>query len=109
MRFLVDAQLPPALARWFIEAGHQAEHVEDVGLRDAEDSALWRYAMETQAILLTKDEDFAERARKSRTAPVIVWLRVGNISNHALRQWLTPQLAQIIDWIQQGVRVVEIR
>jgi hypothetical protein len=46
MRFLVDAQLPPALGRWLAEAGHEAKHVEDVGLRDAEDSPIWRYALE---------------------------------------------------------------
>jgi predicted nuclease of predicted toxin-antitoxin system len=32
MRFLVDAQLPPALARWLAEKGHDARHVADVGL-----------------------------------------------------------------------------
>ena len=31
MKFIVDAQLPPALARWLCEQGHQAEHVQDVG------------------------------------------------------------------------------
>ncbi len=32
MRFLIDAQLPPALAR--LEAGgYEAEHVADIGLR----------------------------------------------------------------------------
>ncbi len=29
MRFLVDAQLPPALARWLAANGHAAEHVAD--------------------------------------------------------------------------------
>jgi predicted nuclease of predicted toxin-antitoxin system len=40
VKFLVDAQLPPALARWLREAGHEAEHVEDVGLREGSDSAI---------------------------------------------------------------------
>jgi predicted nuclease of predicted toxin-antitoxin system len=43
------------------------------------------------------------------TAPVIVWLRIGNTSNHALQQWFLPQLPQIIAWIEQGARVLEIR
>ena len=34
MRFLVDAQLPPALARMIAEAGHEADHVIDVGVAD---------------------------------------------------------------------------
>ena len=29
MRFIVDAQLPPALARWLTVKGPQAEHVAD--------------------------------------------------------------------------------
>ena len=42
MKFLVDAQLPPALAYWLREAGHEAAHLEDVGLLHAPDGAIWR-------------------------------------------------------------------
>jgi predicted nuclease of predicted toxin-antitoxin system len=41
VNFLIDAQLPPALARWLREAGHGAAHVEDVGLRNADDVVIW--------------------------------------------------------------------
>jgi predicted nuclease of predicted toxin-antitoxin system len=40
IRFLVDAQLPPHLARALVEVGYQAEHVEDAGLRHAKDAAI---------------------------------------------------------------------
>jgi predicted nuclease of predicted toxin-antitoxin system len=40
MRFLVDAQLPPALARWRAEQGHQAEHVADINLAAASDGTI---------------------------------------------------------------------
>jgi len=109
VRFLVDAQLPPALARWLTEAGHDARHVEDVGLREAEDSPIWRYVLEQHPILITKDEDFVDRVRQDHTAPVIVWLRIGNVSNRELRQRFMPQLPHIVIWIDQGVRVVEVR
>lgn len=58
MRFLVDAQLPPALAQWLREAGHDAQAVREVGLREAEGSDLWDHALRTDAALITKDEDF---------------------------------------------------
>lgn len=44
MKFLVDAQLPPALARWLIEAGCEAQVVREIGLREADDGVIWRYA-----------------------------------------------------------------
>lgn len=109
MNFLVDAQLPPAVARWLCDAGHDARAVREVGLREAEDSDIWNYALKTGAVLITKDEDFPMRAQQTNVSPVIVWLRIGNTSNQALRQWFLPQLPQIIEWIEQGVRVQEIR
>ena len=40
MRFLVDAQLPPALARWLVERGHDATHVHEIGMAEASDLAI---------------------------------------------------------------------
>jgi hypothetical protein len=62
MRFLVDAQLPPALARWLAAKGHEAEHVADRRRGAATDSAIWDYALEAAAAIVTKDEDFAQGA-----------------------------------------------
>ncbi len=59
MRFLVDAQLPPALARRLVERGHEAEHVADCGLADAAGGAIGRHAEAIGATIVTKDEDFA--------------------------------------------------
>jgi predicted nuclease of predicted toxin-antitoxin system len=47
------------------EAGHDARHVEDVKLREAEDSQIWRYAIEQQTILITKDEDLSNAPGKA--------------------------------------------
>ena len=40
MRLLVDAQLPPALARWFGELGIAATPVRQLGLRDSDDGSI---------------------------------------------------------------------
>ena len=52
-------RLPPALARWLAERGHTAEHVSDLGLQSADDRVLWEYALSAEAVIITKDEDFA--------------------------------------------------
>jgi predicted nuclease of predicted toxin-antitoxin system len=109
VKFLVDAQLPPDVARWLRDAGHDAQAVRAVGLRDADDGEIWQHALATGAAVITKDEDFPIRAQQTDASPVIVWLRIGNTSNHALQLWFMPQLPQILAWIEQGVRVLEIR
>ena len=109
MRFLIDAQLPPALARLLTAHGHHAEHVADVGLRDADDSPIWQYAVAHKAVLITKDEDFAYRAGKGGTTPVIVWLRIGNTSRRALLVWLEPLIPDIETMVRAGETLIEVR
>ena len=109
MRFVVDAQLPPDLARFLRDHGHEARPVREVGLREAEDGDIWNYALREQAVVVTKDEDFAQRVLASRKpAPVVVWLRVGNCSNRALRAWFAPLLPRITEAIQRGEQLVEV-
>jgi predicted nuclease of predicted toxin-antitoxin system len=75
VKFVIDAQLPPALARLLREADCDAFAVREIGLREASDAEIWRYAVQQQAAIITKDEDFAERCLYSRDQSVIVWLR----------------------------------
>lgn len=109
MKFLIDAQLPPSLAEWLRAAGYDAQAVREVGLREADDGAIWRHAQAQGRVIVTKDEDFAQRAQADVAGPVIVWLRVGNTSNAALRAWLLPQMPRLAEMISQGYRLIEVR
>ena len=40
MKFLIDAQLPPALCRWLETRGHEAEHVFELGMGTATDAEI---------------------------------------------------------------------
>jgi predicted nuclease of predicted toxin-antitoxin system len=42
VKFLVDAQLPPALAVALRQAGCDAVAVREVGLREAKDPVIWQ-------------------------------------------------------------------
>lgn len=109
MRLLVDAQLPPALARWLGEHGLSAAAVRQLGLRDADDGSIWRFAVEGGWAVVTKDEDLAARCIADPTGPSIVWLRKGNCTNRALFAWLEPFLPEIQDRLNRGERLIEVR
>jgi len=109
VKFLVDAQLPPALAQWLRDAGHDAQHVDELGLRNADDAVLWQHALDSRAAVITKDIDFAVAAQQAAAGPVIVWLRIGNATNQALRLWIEPRLAGVLQLLNEGHRLVEVR
>ncbi len=109
MKFLVDAQLPPALARLLCELGQAAVAVRDVGLRQADDGPIWQYALDHGVIIASKDEDFPERSLRSPAPPQVLWLRIGNCSNRALFAWFQPLWPEIERRLLAGDRIVEVR
>lgn len=74
MRFLVDAQLPLALATVLREYGREAEHITHIGPADEADREIWRYALEHDVVIVTKDEDFADMTATGRESPPVVWI-----------------------------------
>lgn len=109
LHFLVDAQLPPALAGWIRSQGHECAAVREVGLREALDSAIWRWASDNDSVIITKDDDFVSRVRATSVGPAVVRLKVGNVSNPVLIEWLRPLLPAIVDALSTGERLVEVR
>lgn len=107
MRFLVDAQLPPALARWLAGSGYPAEHVADRGLLQADDRRIWDFALETGAVIVTKDEDFAVR-RVLEEGPAIVWVRLGNTRRQELLRWFEGKIGAVVQSLEQGEVLVEV-
>jgi predicted nuclease of predicted toxin-antitoxin system len=106
--FIIDAQLPPALAASLRAVGCEAFAVRELGLRDASDSEIWNHALRAQAAVVTKDEDFAQRCMHSQEQPVIVWLRIGNSSNQALLRRLIPLWPTLMRRIEAGDRLIEV-
>lgn len=110
MRFLVDAQLPPALARWVAAQGYPAEHVADLKMEAASDAAIWRLAKRQKAAILTKDEDFAEwRNTREGDMPRVVWIRLGNVSRQVLLSWFEALFPKIIQALEHGETLIEVR
>jgi len=107
MKFLIDAQLPPALRRWIEEQGQTAYHVVDVGLLAASDRDIAAYAESHDMILVSKDEDFLYLRLPDKFA--FLWLRCGNATNVRLQTWLAARWAYILQLLSTGERFVEVR
>jgi predicted nuclease of predicted toxin-antitoxin system len=62
MKFLVDEQLPPSLARWLTAQRHDAVRVHEVLSRPAADRAIAIWAREHGCVVVSKDADFGRLA-----------------------------------------------
>ena len=109
MRFLVDANLPPALARWLESQGHDADHVHDLGMTASTDRAIWKHARDIGARIVTKDEDFVLLQALNPVGPAIAWIRIGNAVRSALLQRLATIWPSVVSAIDRGEKIVEAR
>jgi predicted nuclease of predicted toxin-antitoxin system len=109
VKFLVDNQLPPALARFIrFDLGVNANHVADIGLRDATDSELWRFASENDLILISKDDDFVRLVLIEPTARLI-WVRIGNCRRQYLLDVFRRVWPGIVQRLEKQDKFIEIR
>ena len=109
MNFLVDHQLPPALARFLELQGHSAQHVRELGLKQADDRAIWRHALANDMTVISKDEDFYFIATSADAKGRLVWVRTGNCRKAKLFENFNARLPQIVAAFETGSRIVEIR
>ena len=108
MRFLVDTQLPPLLARYLISLGHEARHTAEVGLASGSDRDVWQYAVANFAILITKDEDFVTIRALANSGPAVLWIRIGNSTKQVLLDRFTAAWPAATAALERGETVIEI-
>jgi predicted nuclease of predicted toxin-antitoxin system len=108
MRFLVDAQLPPLLARHLVSLGHEAEHVADVGLEKSSDQDIWQRALKRSAVLVTKDEDFVTIRALAPSGPAVIWIRIGNTTKQTLLDRFMTAWPAVASALERGETVIEI-
>ncbi len=108
-RFLVDNQLPAALARWCEARGCKAEHVLPLQMAQAPDDWIGQHAARTGATIVTKDEDFAQMTLLRPESVAVVWLRIGNCRTPDLLRKMETAWPEIIRQLDAGMRLVEVQ
>lgn len=109
MKFLVDNQLPEALARFLNASGHESGHVLGLKLDEASDLEIWNYAATSNWIVVSKDEDFLHLANRPGDTGKLLWVRIGNCRKQTLLRAFERELPGVVRAFEEGFRVVEIR
>ena len=103
MRFLLDMNLPPALADRLRAEGHDAIHVLDAGLGNLPDRAIFEQAAEDRRIVVTFDLDFGEIAGFAGPGnSSIILLRLRSARQLHLLDRLRVAIARVGDALQTG-------
>ena len=109
MTVWVDAQISPALAgRLRRTFGADAHAVRDLGLREAEDAAIFGRARAAGAAVRTKDSDFVDLLERHGPPPQVVWLTCGNTSNAYPRQPFASAWPRVAALLAAGEPLVEV-
>lgn len=109
MKFLVDNQLPLALAAHLRDCGHDCQHVLDLNLHESTDLELWNQCLIDDRVLISKDEDFIFLANRIGDKGRLVWVRLGNCRNVALLAAFNRVRDAIVAALASGQRIVEVR
>jgi predicted nuclease of predicted toxin-antitoxin system len=88
MKLLFDQNLSARLTRLLDDLYPGSIHVREVGLREAEDAAIWEYAKQNGFAVISKDSDFQSRSLLFGSPPKFIWLRVGNCSVRFIEELL---------------------
>jgi predicted nuclease of predicted toxin-antitoxin system len=108
MRFLIDTQLPAALKPLISASGFAVEHVLDLNMGRAKDTAIWDYAEQAGAAIISKDEDFIILKLQRISGPQIVWVRYGNARNSVLLDRFARALPRMMAALSAGEPIIEL-
>lgn len=106
--FVCDVHIPPSLAGQLRARGFDATHVIELGLGTVDDRTIWDYASKHDAIVVSKDGDFADLGRRLPGARIVL-VRLGNCSNRKLLDRFFDQLPSFLAKFDSGEHVVELR
>ena len=96
MKLLFDENLSHYLVGRIATLFPGSVHVRDVGLAQGEDRAIWDHARANGHAIVSKDEDFAERALLEGPPPKVVWIQLGNCTTDAVEALLRAHSDELL-------------
>lgn len=108
MKFLIDNALSPLVATELSAAGHDAQHVRDVGLQAASDLTIFDHTAAEDRVNVSADTDFgALLAERSSARPSVILFRHGTTHRPSEQvELLLANLSALEDDLELGGVVV---
>ena len=101
-----DQNLSFRLPRLLADCLPGCAHVRDLGLTEASDAEVRRFAAERDLAIVTKDGDFRQVSFLLGHPPKIVWIRLGNCSTAEIERLMRRRLAEIGEFIKDPTLAV---
>ena len=109
MKLLLDENLSRRLVPFLLETYPESSQVALLGMQQASDIEVWRYAGEHGHVLVTQDADFYELSLTRGAPPLVLWLRSGNADKSLILKLLLERRQQIGAAFATGITCVELR
>ena len=91
MKLLLDQNLSCRLVPKLADLYPGSSHVKLHGLTEAEDEAIWSFAVRNDFIIVSKDSDFHQRSLLRGHPPKFIYLRLGNCATQRILDVLRTQ------------------
>lgn len=95
MKLLFDENLSDRLALDLADLFPGSTHVRDVGLKSADDPDVWKYAVDNDLIIVSKDADMHDRSLLFGYPPKVIWVRLGNCSTSDVEKLIRKEIDSI--------------
>jgi predicted nuclease of predicted toxin-antitoxin system len=111
VKLLFDENLRPRLVAALASEFPESTHTEALGMRGVTDARIWDYARDSGLVIISKDNDFRQRAFLYGPPPKIIWLSVGNADTASIAGILRRNKTRIMTFIEErdaGLLVLEL-
>ena len=106
---LLDENVPVPVGQWLkgLRPHWMVHHTSELGLNGKSDDAISKWAFKSQAVIITFDEDLADkRFFSTKDHPGVVRLRVWPTTIEEIQQALDRLLTEISDEELQGALII---
>ncbi|MBX3289284.1 MAG: DUF5615 family PIN-like protein [Acidobacteria bacterium] len=100
MKLLFDENLSHKLAERLADLFPDSTHVRNVGLKASDDPDVWKFAVENDFVIVSKDADMHDRSLVFGFPPKVIWVRLGNCSTDDVERLIRRETDIIKNFIE---------